>query len=182
MHCRFLSDSLIFLLVELSIEMSCCEEVQVDCDGLYGRWVVRGTIVFSCTLTKLDTAPQVLQMFVCLIVCLSEAFFHHSCLLMAFEWLGEKRVSFLLWQLAVCVLQKLTWKTKDVDKCTVRGKNSVSISLPFFLSVSCFPTVWSAMWLGSTNNSIDCLSKSAPQVSVLPEPVSGTSSVSLPEL
>uniref|UniRef100_A0A8C7H217 Semaphorin 6Cb n=1 Tax=Oncorhynchus kisutch TaxID=8019 RepID=A0A8C7H217_ONCKI len=26
--------------------------------------------------------------------------------------------------LSVCVLQKLTWKTKDVDKCTVRGKNS----------------------------------------------------------
>uniref|UniRef100_A0A6Q2YBG6 Sema domain-containing protein n=1 Tax=Esox lucius TaxID=8010 RepID=A0A6Q2YBG6_ESOLU len=26
--------------------------------------------------------------------------------------------------LSVCVFQKLTWKTKDVEKCTVRGKNS----------------------------------------------------------
>lgn len=30
----------------------------------------------------------------------------------------------------VSFFQKLTWKTKDVEKCTVRGKNSVSIRLP----------------------------------------------------
>uniref|UniRef100_A0A6Q2X4V0 Sema domain-containing protein n=1 Tax=Esox lucius TaxID=8010 RepID=A0A6Q2X4V0_ESOLU len=35
-----------------------------------------------------------------------------------------RKVSGLDSWLSVCVFQKLTWKTKDVEKCTVRGKNS----------------------------------------------------------
>uniref|UniRef100_A0A8C7H2Z7 Semaphorin 6Cb n=1 Tax=Oncorhynchus kisutch TaxID=8019 RepID=A0A8C7H2Z7_ONCKI len=39
-------------------------------------------------------------------------------------YIAARSVNTPLSILVVCVLQKLTWKTKDVDKCTVRGKNS----------------------------------------------------------
>lgn len=43
------------------------------------------------------------------------------------SWDGEKQLVFELTVGSLFIFQKLTWKTKDVEKCTVRGKNSVSI-------------------------------------------------------
>lgn len=43
------------------------------------------------------------------------------------SWDGEKQLVFELTVGCLFIFQKLTWKTKDVEKCTVRGKNSVSI-------------------------------------------------------
>uniref|UniRef100_A0A8D0D1U6 Semaphorin 6Cb n=1 Tax=Sander lucioperca TaxID=283035 RepID=A0A8D0D1U6_SANLU len=40
------------------------------------------------------------------------------------SWGGEKQLVFELTVGCLFVFQKLTWKTKDVEKCTVRGKNS----------------------------------------------------------
>lgn len=83
--------------------------------------------------------PQASLIFLCLFV-----FLHNSLLkLMRFSsqlsrnstwtigsnksWDGEKQLVFELTVGCLFIFQKLTWKTKDVEKCTVRGKNSVSI-------------------------------------------------------